>query len=90
MNNTLRRILSEVASLDVPIKDLKDSDDLYAAGLQSLKTVNLMLAVEDEFGIEIPDRMLTRQLFSSIDSLASAISELQQANTEVPTGSAGR
>jgi acyl carrier protein len=38
-----------------------------------------MLAVEDEFGIEIPDRMLTRRLFSSIDSLAAAVSELQQA-----------
>jgi acyl carrier protein len=38
-----------------------------------------MLAVEDEFNIEIPDRMLTRRLFSSIDSLAAAVTELQLA-----------
>jgi acyl carrier protein len=38
-----------------------------------------MLAVEDEFNIEIPDRMLTRRLFSSIDALAAAVTELQQA-----------
>jgi acyl carrier protein len=71
----LRRILSESACLDVPIDQLSDSDDLYAAGLQSLTTLRLMIAIEDEFGIQIPDQKLTRQLFSSIDSLAEAVGE---------------
>jgi acyl carrier protein len=79
MKNALRRILSESARLDVPADTLADDADLYAAGLSSLATVHLMLAIEDEFGIEIPDRMLTRRLFSSIDSLAAAVTELQQA-----------
>jgi acyl carrier protein len=79
MKTALRRILSESARLDLPADTLADSDDLYAAGLSSLATVHLMLAIEDEFGIEIPDRMLTRRLFSSIDALAAAITELQQA-----------
>jgi acyl carrier protein len=38
-----------------------------------------MLAIEEAFDIEIPDRLLTRRLFSSIDSMAAAIVELQQA-----------
>jgi acyl carrier protein len=71
----LRRILSESACLDVPIDQLSDSDNLYAAGLQSLTTLRLMIAIEDEFGIQIPDQKLTRQLFSSIDSLAAAVGE---------------
>ncbi|PRY03610.1 MULTISPECIES: acyl carrier protein [unclassified Paraburkholderia] len=79
MKNALRRILSESARLDVPAQTLADDADLYAAGLSSLATVHLMLAIEDEFGIEIPDRLLTRRLFSSIDSMAAAITELQQA-----------
>src|SRR5579864_3253170 len=79
MKTALRRILSESARLDVPPETLADDADLYAAGLSSLATVHLMLAIEDEFGIEIPDRMLTRRLFSSIDSLSAAVSELQQA-----------
>ena len=79
MKTALRRILSESARLDVPPDTLADDADLYAAGLSSLATVHLMLAIEDEFDIEIPDRMLTRRLFSSIDSLAAAVSELQQA-----------
>lgn len=79
MKTALRRILSESARLDTPPDTLADDADLYAAGLSSLATVHLMLAIEDEFGIEIPDRMLTRRLFSSIDSLAAAVAELQQA-----------
>jgi acyl carrier protein len=61
------------------VDSLGDSDDLYAAGLSSLATVHVMLAIEDEFGIEIPDRMLTRRLFSSIDALAAAITELRRS-----------
>ena len=79
MKTELRRILSESARLEVQADTLSDDADLYAAGLSSLATVHLMLAIEDEFGVEIPDRMLTRRLFSSINSLAAAITELQQA-----------
>ena len=78
MKTALRRILSERACLDVPVDTLADDADLYAAGLSSLATVHLILAIEDEFGIEIPDRMLTRRLFSSLDSLAAAVNELQK------------
>ena len=37
-----------------------------------------MLAIENAFDIEIPDRMLTRQLFRSIDSLAAAVQQIKQ------------
>jgi acyl carrier protein len=79
MKTALRYILSESACLDVPANTLAEDTDLYSVGLSSLATVHLMLAIEDEFGVEFPDRMLTRQLFSSINSLAAAISELQKA-----------
>jgi acyl carrier protein len=76
MKTVLRRILSESARLSVPVETLSDDADLYAAGLSSLATVHVMLALEDEFGIEIPDQLLTRRLFQSIDSLASVVAQL--------------
>ncbi|MEJ0003615.1 MAG: acyl carrier protein [Pararobbsia sp.] len=79
----LRRILSESARLDVPVDQLEDSADLYEHGLSSLATVQIMLAVEDAFDIEIPDAMLTRKLFQSIDSLAAAVLELAANGAEV-------
>jgi acyl carrier protein len=76
MKTVLRRILSETASLDVPVETLSDSADLYAAGLTSMATVRVMIAVEDEFSIEIPGRFMTHSLFQSIDSLASVIAQI--------------
>src|SRR5262249_35642173 len=78
MKETIRQILAEVARLDVPIESLDDQADLYQAGLSSLATVHVMLALENAFNIEIPDHMLTRQLFKSVDSLAAAAAQLQQ------------
>ncbi|MGO4306609.1 MULTISPECIES: acyl carrier protein [unclassified Cupriavidus] len=77
MKATIRNILGEVARLDVPLASLADQDDLYAAGLSSLATVHVMLALENAFDIEIPDQMLTRQLFRSIDSLAAAVEAIR-------------
>jgi acyl carrier protein len=77
MKDTIRHILAHTTSLSASATTIADDDDLYAAGLSSLTTVHLMLAIEEQFAIEIPDRMLTRRLFSSIDSIANAISQLQ-------------
>lgn len=44
-------------------------EDLHDRGLTSLDMVNLMLAVEDEFGIEFPQRELTRDNFRTIATL---------------------
>jgi acyl carrier protein len=37
-----------------------------------------MLALENAFDIEIPDQMLTRQLFRSVESLAAAVEVIRQ------------
>ena len=51
-------------------------EDLTEAGLTSLDMVNLMLAVESEFGLKIPDRDMTPANFRSIlriDALVGAL-----------------
>lgn len=78
IRSKIRQVLSEAALLDVPLDTLPDHADLYAAGLASVTSVRVMVALEDEFEIEIPDRLLTRHLFRSIDSLTSAVAECLQ------------
>lgn len=55
---------------------LGDGDDLYAAGLTSHASVELMLQLEDEFDIEFPERLLKRSTFESIASLSDALAGL--------------
>jgi acyl carrier protein len=72
----IRRVLSEHARLPVEVDTLADDSDLFAAGMTSHASVNLMLALEDAFDLEFPDRMLTRSVFESITAIDSAIEEL--------------
>lgn len=74
----IRNIVAAHARLLVDVNALDDDADLYQAGLTSLSTVNLMLALEDHFDVEFSDRMLGRKTFGSIRSLSDAIGELRQ------------
>lgn len=77
MDNIVRGILADHGRLTTDVASLKSEDDLYNAGLTSLATVGLMLALEDKFDIEFPDSMLSRKTFSSIEAISDAIEELQ-------------
>lgn len=74
--NTIKVILAKHGRLSNSVETLDEESDLYHAGLTSLATVGLMLALEDEFDIEFPDSMLSRRTFSSIGTIADAIAEL--------------
>ena len=43
--------------------------------------VNVMLAIEDRFDIEFPDRLLTRAAFSTMANIESSVTELQGARS---------
>lgn len=75
----IRRILKEHARLDSDVESIAVNDDLYQAGMTSHASVNVMLALEDEFNIEFPDHMLKRSVFDSVASIAAAIEVLTKA-----------
>jgi acyl carrier protein len=76
MNDDIRNILQQHGRLSVAIGELTDDTDLYKAGMTSHASVNVMLALEGEFDIEFPDRMLKRGVFESIASIKRAVEEL--------------
>lgn len=73
----VREILARHGRLSVPIDQLEDASDLHSAGLTSLATVGLMLALEECFDIEFPDALLTKATFCTLESLEAAVSTLQ-------------
>ncbi len=74
----IRGILLQHGRLSVAVDQITNDGDLYKAGLTSLATVGLMLALEDQFNVEFPDSLLSRKTFSSIDSISEAIAQLQK------------
>ena len=77
MEDRIRDILAKCGRLSVPAEGLGAEDNLYDAGLSSLATVNVMLAIEEAFDVEFPDRLLTRRSFESIASLAAIVDGLK-------------
>jgi acyl carrier protein len=82
MTDSIRAIIQQHARLSVPADTLADDADLYAAGLTSHATVNVMLALEDEFGIEFPDRMMRRRSFESIAAIRAAVEEIKSGQAK--------
>lgn len=74
----IRKILGQYGRLAAGADDLQEDSNLYLAGLTSLATVNVMLALEKHFDVEFPDALLGRQTFTSIESIAAAIAELSR------------
>jgi acyl carrier protein len=58
-------------------------DVLSERGLSSLDMVNLMLAVETEFDIKIPDRDMTPSNFRSIAQIDKLVGALLRSNQQV-------
>jgi acyl carrier protein len=58
-------------------------DVLGECGLSSLDMVNLMLAVETEFDIKIPDRDMTPSNFRSIAQIEKLVSALLRSDQKV-------
>ncbi|WP_254786031.1 acyl carrier protein [Curtobacterium sp. MCBA15_008] len=68
----VRRALADHGRLSTDAMDVASIADLYALGLTSHATVNVMLAVENELDVEFPDAVLNRSTFATIESIAAA------------------
>jgi acyl carrier protein len=76
MKDQIRQVIREHGHLSVDVDALADDADLYQAGMTSHASVNVMIALEDTFDVEFLDSMLKRSVFESVDSIATALSEV--------------
>jgi acyl carrier protein len=80
MRDRIRSVLRQHAQLSQSIEELSDDADLYRAGLTSHATVNVMLALEDEFELEFPESLLLRRTFASIRAIEEALSSVPSSS----------
>jgi acyl carrier protein len=70
--DVVKRLLAEL-SINRPVCS---DDDLREVGLSSLDMVNLMLSVEAEFDLEIPEIDITSANFRSISAISNLVTTL--------------
>jgi acyl carrier protein len=70
-------IVREILERRSVSRQILPDDDLREAGLNSLDMVNLMLAVEAEFDLKIPDADMTLRNFRSISAIEVLVASLR-------------
>ena len=53
--------------------DFDEHTDLYAAGLDSMATMQLVIRIEQNFGLKLPAGKITKENFSTVAALARII-----------------
>ncbi len=53
------------------------NEDLFDAGLESMGVMQLLLQLEEKFGVVVPDADVTRANFQSIQALGALIERLR-------------
>ncbi|MFD6548523.1 acyl carrier protein [Streptomyces sp. NPDC058398] len=76
MQQEIRAVLADLPKVGDVAGTLPEDADLWSAGMDSLTSVQLMLRLEDHFGVEFPDEALTRDTFGSIRSLCGVLGGL--------------
>lgn len=66
----LGRIRGELLELD---GSFGVDSDLFAAGLDSMAIMQLVLMLEDEFNVKLPDCSITRTTFATARQIAEAV-----------------
>ncbi|WP_431320760.1 acyl carrier protein [Rhizobium sp. YTU87027] len=79
MNTTIRELLVKFGKLPVSVDQVADDADLYAVGLTSFASVQLMLGIEEAFDIEFPDNLLNRKSFASISAISKTVDQIKDS-----------
>ena len=74
VTDVVRRIL-DARSIAQPVQP---HDDLREAGLTSLDMVSLVLSVESEFDVKVPERDITPKNFRSITTIETLVARLRR------------
>jgi acyl carrier protein len=76
--NTLKtQIISSLKLSDVKPDDIDEDEPLVGGGLglDSIDTLELLVLLEKEYGVTVPDINIGKKVFASVRSLASYIQE---------------
>jgi len=78
MIEVIRQIIDAKGHLPVAARTIDPNANLYEAGLSPFAAIQVMLALEEAYGVEFPKQMLRRQSFSSLNSIAACLERVER------------
>ena len=80
MQDQIRNVLAAHGRMAVDPREVDDQADLYKLGLTSHASVDVMLALEDAFGVEFPDEALKKSTFASVRNIEQVVEGLVKSS----------
>ncbi|HXB85429.1 acyl carrier protein [Mycobacterium sp.] len=80
MQDRIRDALAAHGHMAVDPREVDDQADLYKLGLTSTASVNVILALEDAFGVEFPDEALKKSTFASVRNIEQVVEGLVKSS----------
>ena len=75
IEHRIKQVIIRTLSLEVDAEEIDDEDALFGGGLglNSMATIEIIVGLEEEFGIEVPDEELRVELFDSVQTMADYV-----------------
>ena len=80
IEHRIKQVIIRMLSLEVDAEEIDDEDELFGGGLgiNSMATIEIIVGLEEEFGIEVPDEDLRVELFDSVQTMADYVRAVLQ------------
>jgi acyl carrier protein len=81
LRQDIKRLMVENLMLQVPIEEIQDDQALFgqgSLGLDSVDALQLVVALDKNYGLKIPDPEAARQILQSVTAIATAVAKRQQ------------
>lgn len=75
IEHRVKEVIIRKLSLDVTPEEIGDDDPLFdgGLGLNSMATIEIIVGLEEEFEIQVPDEDLRVELFDSVKTMADYV-----------------
>ena len=82
LKDQLKRLMVENLMLQITEAEIPDDQPLFgpgSLGLDSVDALQLVVALDKNFGLKIPDPAAAKEILQSVTSMAAAVEKIQQA-----------
>ena len=69
LTREVKEVIVESLELDMDPEDVEDEESLFGVGLDSISTIELIVGIEETFGVEVDDDDVSEELVESVKSI---------------------
>jgi acyl carrier protein len=82
LRSEIKQMLVENCMLQIPAEEISNDQPLFgpgSLGLDSVDALQLVVALDKNYGLKVPDPEAAKSILHSIDSMADAVAARQRA-----------